>query len=361
MNVDNVYFYGNGQVAQYRGAQAEYFLGDALGSVRQMVDANGNVVLAKDYQPYGEELGHTGSGYSSYGFTAEMTDLTGLVYLRARYYAPWQGRFLSRDVWDGDYNQPLSLNKWLYASANPINLVDPAGTNPIDDIAEALLDKTEACFNRGDLKCVWRSYYLLAVGGNTLGYKYSANHLFNFLFKLGDLEYPPIEDALPYGLASDWVQRSKAAQDQMPTIKKGIEALLHIHAQNGDARGAFETKHFPAKPNPISEPDVYYAMNGFDLWAKVEYDIRNCSTVRIKTIYHFQDPYDWHEGLVAGGGAVGVKGFKDVWAAALHDAGLALEYEVSRYWYGIEEYLTFPSNWLSSPVPLPAINSSVGR
>ena len=60
-------------------------------------------------------------------------DGTGLVHLRARYYAPRQGRFVSRDVWEGDYNRPLSLNRWNYVEGNPKNYTDPSGNYPIDD------------------------------------------------------------------------------------------------------------------------------------------------------------------------------------------------------------------------------------
>jgi hypothetical protein len=49
----NTYIYGVGRIAQQRGAVTEYFLGDALGSVRQLVDDSGAVVLAKTYDPYG--------------------------------------------------------------------------------------------------------------------------------------------------------------------------------------------------------------------------------------------------------------------------------------------------------------------
>ena len=56
-----------------------------------------------------------------------MRDANGLVYLRARYYAPQDGRFLSRDAWGGDYNRPLSLNRWNYVEGNPVNFVDPSG------------------------------------------------------------------------------------------------------------------------------------------------------------------------------------------------------------------------------------------
>jgi len=56
-----------------------------------------------------------------------MTDASGMQYLRARYYAPSTGRFISRDVWEGDPMQPMGYNLWLYAYSNPIMYVDPSG------------------------------------------------------------------------------------------------------------------------------------------------------------------------------------------------------------------------------------------
>ena len=46
----NTYLYGAGRVAQYGANGPEYYLGDALGSVRQMVDASGNVTLGTELQ-----------------------------------------------------------------------------------------------------------------------------------------------------------------------------------------------------------------------------------------------------------------------------------------------------------------------
>jgi RHS repeat-associated protein len=130
------YLYGNGRIAQYRTGGVDYFLGDALGSVRQLVDGNGNVILAKNYEPYGELMDSTGSGETDYGFTNEFTS-QGLIYLRARWYDPWQGRFISRDTWDGDYTRSLSLNKWIYVKANPINYQDPSGNYRIPCVLDA--------------------------------------------------------------------------------------------------------------------------------------------------------------------------------------------------------------------------------
>jgi len=120
------YLYGNGRIAQY-DSEAQYFLGDALGSVRQMVNAAGQVNLAKGYQPYGSTQSSAGEAVTSYGFTGEWADNTGMIYLRARYYAPQTGRFTTRDTWGGIFSQPMSYNRWLYAYANPIVYSDPSG------------------------------------------------------------------------------------------------------------------------------------------------------------------------------------------------------------------------------------------
>jgi hypothetical protein len=50
-----------------------------------------------------------------------------MVYLRARYYAPGMGRFLTRDTWEADTNSPMSFNRWLYVEGNPVNRADPTG------------------------------------------------------------------------------------------------------------------------------------------------------------------------------------------------------------------------------------------
>jgi RHS repeat-associated protein len=119
-------------IYQSVAANWAYHHHDALGSLRQLTDSEGTVTLTKSYLPYGDELSSSGVSTSSYGFTGEMQDMaTGLVYLRARYYAPWDGRFLTQDPWDGDYNQPMSYNGWLYGYANPVMFADSSGQNPL--------------------------------------------------------------------------------------------------------------------------------------------------------------------------------------------------------------------------------------
>ncbi|HLO31533.1 MAG TPA: SBBP repeat-containing protein, partial [Anaerolineales bacterium] len=126
----NSYIYGVDRIAQVNSG-AEYFLGDALGSVRQLTNANGTITYARAYDPYGVVTSSYGSSQSAYGYTNEYTDsYIKLIYLRSRLYDPLTGRFTTKDTWQGDYNRPTSYNAWLYAYANPINLSDPSGLNP---------------------------------------------------------------------------------------------------------------------------------------------------------------------------------------------------------------------------------------
>jgi RHS repeat-associated protein len=140
--IQYVYALGTRPLAQY-GADWEYLLADArpcptlqrsvggplgVGSVRQIVDANGNVTLAESYEPYGSVLSSNGTASSIFGYSGEQIDTyIKLLFLRARYYSPETARFLSKDVWQGDYIRPQSLNAWAYVEDDPVNATDPSG------------------------------------------------------------------------------------------------------------------------------------------------------------------------------------------------------------------------------------------
>ncbi len=120
------YLYGVDRLAQVSSSEADYFLGDAPGSVRQLVDVSGTVTLAKNYEPYGTVMQSAGNGTSVYGFTGEVADATGLSYLRARYLST-NGRLISRDNWPGVSIAPTTLNAWIFVGDNPTNRKDPTG------------------------------------------------------------------------------------------------------------------------------------------------------------------------------------------------------------------------------------------
>ncbi|MBX3038522.1 MAG: RHS repeat-associated core domain-containing protein [Anaerolineales bacterium] len=95
-----------------------------------MTNNAGDITLVNTYEPYGITLSSAGDSATPYGFTGEITDSTGNIYLCARYYNPNNGRFLSRDTYQGDSQNPITFNKWQYTYSNPINLTDPSGKDP---------------------------------------------------------------------------------------------------------------------------------------------------------------------------------------------------------------------------------------
>jgi RHS repeat-associated protein len=83
------------------------------------------IIRQRLYDVYGATPSSTGSQPNPYQFAGQATDSTGLQYLRARYYDPATGTFLSSDpmgaspAWTG--------NPYGYANGNPALLVDPYG------------------------------------------------------------------------------------------------------------------------------------------------------------------------------------------------------------------------------------------
>ena len=79
------------------------------------------------YAPYGDPFGTQGSLGMPFGFTGEQTDGNGLVYLRARHYAPSLGIFPSLDPFEGIPSRPMSLNGYSWVEGNVINSTDASG------------------------------------------------------------------------------------------------------------------------------------------------------------------------------------------------------------------------------------------
>lgn len=69
------------------------------------------------------EVSRSPSYYRGEQFDSDLS----LYYLRARYYNPLTGRFLSRDPENGNAYDPRTLHKYLYAGGDPVNMADPFG------------------------------------------------------------------------------------------------------------------------------------------------------------------------------------------------------------------------------------------
>jgi RHS repeat-associated protein len=106
-----------------------YYHTDAIGSVRMITDANGQVVERHDYLPFGEEWSAPSSSEGRLYTGKERDRETGFDYFGARYYASGGGRFTTVDPnhINGDIFDPQSWNGFAYARSNPLRFVDPFG------------------------------------------------------------------------------------------------------------------------------------------------------------------------------------------------------------------------------------------
>jgi len=126
----NYYAYGMGLVSQGQAASAgrAYPLEDGLGNVRLVTSSTGAVTANYNYDPFGNLRAGTGTAATNYRFSGEQLDPeSSLYFLRARYYDPVLGRFISRDPVAGKLTNPQSQNPYAYALNNPNSYADPSG------------------------------------------------------------------------------------------------------------------------------------------------------------------------------------------------------------------------------------------
>ena len=108
---------------EYIGLDHNYYLTDEQGSVRYVLDAAGNVQNDYRYDAFGQCIAGQENIPNRLRYNAQIEDdLTGLYYLRARYYNTGIGRFTQEDV---IYNDGLNL--YAYCSSNPVMYADPSG------------------------------------------------------------------------------------------------------------------------------------------------------------------------------------------------------------------------------------------
>ncbi|MGJ5814500.1 RHS repeat domain-containing protein [Paludibaculum fermentans] len=166
----------NGQLmAEYNGTGTttgtQYPVADNLGSIRLLLDGQGNCVQRMDYAPYGAQVSRSGEPcYSSPSsglplFTGKMRDTetavisneTGLDYFNARYYWAVLGRFTSPDepFNDQDPLNPQSWNLYSYVLNNPLRYTDPDGQAHTDDNGYYVGDTNGECQKIGGGMLCW--------------------------------------------------------------------------------------------------------------------------------------------------------------------------------------------------------------
>lgn len=124
------YQYGLSLIGLNSASGTQYTGIDGIGSIANVVSSSGALKVNYAYDPWGrlqtpvDPLGTK----EKYKWAGEAFDnATGLYYLRARYYDPTTGRFLSQDPVEGSAASPWDRNRYVYARNNPLRFRDPNG------------------------------------------------------------------------------------------------------------------------------------------------------------------------------------------------------------------------------------------
>jgi len=111
-------------LSQRRSGASSFYHFDALGSTDRLTGADQGVTDSYTYYAFGEERASSGTTTNPYRYVGRLgyyRNGSDLVYLRARYYAPTTGRFVSRD--------PIvsATRRYRYTSNTPTTRMDPSG------------------------------------------------------------------------------------------------------------------------------------------------------------------------------------------------------------------------------------------
>jgi RHS repeat-associated protein len=125
------YLRGVGLIRQTRkvGAVTEelFPLPGHLGTSLGAVGPDGEIAEAISGDSFGK-LDSPSEKRQKHLYAGEYWDQdSGMLYLRARWYEPSVGRFASADPYQGRSQEPRTLNRYLYAHADVVNLIDPLG------------------------------------------------------------------------------------------------------------------------------------------------------------------------------------------------------------------------------------------
>jgi RHS repeat-associated protein len=136
-NLSKTYTYGSALINQRKpGTATNFFVADGHGSTRVLLDSGTNVVNTLAYEAYGTLIASNATTQTSYLYCGEQWDADlKMSYRRARWLNQNSGRFWTMDLFEGKRENPFSLHKYLYASCDPVNRIDPSGN---DDLVELL-------------------------------------------------------------------------------------------------------------------------------------------------------------------------------------------------------------------------------
>ena len=139
------YYDSNGTPTAFKNNDIMYYyIKNLQGDIVKIVNQDGTVVASYTYDAFEKILTVKDTAGNDVPLTLDFhvanlnpfryrgyiyDDETGLYYLKSRYYDPETGRFINADIYCDTMSNILGTNMFTYCNNNPVNQVDPEGTD----------------------------------------------------------------------------------------------------------------------------------------------------------------------------------------------------------------------------------------
>ncbi len=257
--VKSNYVYGLGLLESIDAANNPlYYHFDAQHNTVALTDPSGVIKDTYTYDPFGTMFNHTGTTTQPFTFLGEYgveRESSALYFARARYYDASHGRFLSKDEFPYDLNNPQTIDRYVYSLNNPIVKYDPYGLFSWSSAGVALLQLAVAA---GDISQVVLAIKAAPAAGSILGPKliFSAASSFNDATKNFQASFANFEKA--FNSNSQWSSSDDftgaldfafndptiSLADKVNNVLSGIESGINIFTDASKAFSGIETSNY---------------------------------------------------------------------------------------------------------------------
>jgi RHS repeat-associated protein len=125
------------RLAVKTGSTVSWLVFDLHGSVVALANTSGTLTDAYRFSGWGEQVASAGSVANPWRYRGLLNigpdaGSGALLDMAARDYSPHLGAFTQQDSYAGSAANPASMNRFLYAHANPTTLIDPDGHRALE-------------------------------------------------------------------------------------------------------------------------------------------------------------------------------------------------------------------------------------